>query len=120
MKRSIMRKSIKGLLYSGLVLPGLGQIVLKRYIRGTVYMLAVMGGLIVVMVRATQTAMDIVAQMGPATNMADFNHMVAEANQAMAQVDTGGYAIALLVIVLTWIISAVDAFLLGRQLEKKG
>ena len=114
-----MQNSTKGLLLSGLVLPGLGQLVFKRYVRGSIFIVAVMGGLVVIMLKVAQTALDIVERMGPATNVADFSQMYTETNQAVTEINTAGYAIALLIIVVAWIMSAIDAYLIGRQLDSQ-
>ena len=47
-KRSIMRKSLKGALLSGLVFPGYGQFVMKHYIRGVLLMLMGLACLVVI------------------------------------------------------------------------
>ena len=114
-----MRHALKSALLSGLVLPGLGQMALRRYLRGAIFMIACLGGLIAIMVKATTTALVIVERMGPATNITDFNQMFSETNQAVAQVDSTGYALALMLIVLAWIASTVDAYFLGRRRDQK-
>ncbi len=114
-----MSKAVKGLLLSGLVLPGLGQMTLKSHIRGVIFMLAAIGGLIVLLVKATGTAMNIVEQTTPAINSLDVDQMFAAANQAVAQADTGGLSLAMVVILVAWIGSTVDAFFLGRRLDRE-
>ena len=113
-----MLKSVKGALLSGLVLPGLGQMMFKRFLRGTVFMAACLGGLIAIMVKATTTALVIVERIGPTASLTDFSQMYSEVNQAVTEVDTTGYKLALLLILLSWVISTVDAYFLGRQIDQ--
>ena len=115
-----MSKALKGALLSGLVLPGLGQIVLKRYRRGAAFMVAAMAGVAVVMVKAAQTAMAIVDKVGPAAENLDINQMMTTTNQALAEAGTIGYKLALALIFLSWLFSAVDAYLVGRKLDMAG
>jgi TM2 domain-containing membrane protein YozV len=58
-----MNNSLKGALLSGLVFPGLGQIVLKHYKRGVVIMLMVLVSLFVVVVKAAQYALAILEKI---------------------------------------------------------
>ncbi len=46
-----MKNSLKGAFLSGLIFPGLGQIILKHYKRGTVIMLTVLVGMSVFIVK---------------------------------------------------------------------
>ncbi len=115
-----MSKALKGALLSGLVLPGLGQIVLKRYRRGAAFMVAAMAGVAVVMVKAAQTAMAIVDKVGPAAENLDINQMMTTTNQALAEAGTIGYKLALALIFLSWLFGTVDAYLVGRKLDMAG
>lgn len=113
-----MSKALKGVLLSGLILPGLGQIVLKQYMRGVAFIVAVMVGLAVIMLKAAQTAMAIVEKSGPATENLDVNQMMTATNQAIAEAGTLGYNLALALIVLAWLFGAVDAYFVGRKLDR--
>ena len=115
-----MSKALKGALLSGLVLPGLGQIVLKRYRRGAAFMVAAMAGVAVVMVKAAQTAMAIVDKVGPAAENLDINQMMTTTNQTLAEAGTIGYKLALTLIFLSWLFGTVDAYLVGRKLDMAG
>lgn len=58
-----MNNSLKGALLSGLIFPGLGQVVLKRYKRGALIILAVLVCLSVVVVKAVQNALSILEKI---------------------------------------------------------
>ncbi len=112
-----MSKALKGALLSGLVFPGLGQIVLKFYLRGVAFILAAVIGVAVVMIKAAQTAMAIVEKTGPAAENLDINQMMNTTRQAVAEAGTTGYKLAVLLILFAWLIGMVDAYLLGRRLD---
>lgn len=113
-----MTKALKGVLLSGLVLPGLGQIVLKQYRRGLAFVVAVSAGMALLMVKVAQTAMAIVERAGPAAENMDINQMVTSTNQAVAEAGTLGYQLALALIIAAWVFGAVDAYVVGRKLDK--
>jgi len=58
-----MNNAVTGTLLSGLVFPGLGQVVLKRYKRGIALMLTVSVSLTVIMTKAVQIALAILKQV---------------------------------------------------------
>jgi len=67
MNMAIMSKSLRAALLSGLVFPGLGQIVLEHYKRGVVLMLTVLACLSVVVVKAVQQALTILDRIQSGT-----------------------------------------------------
>jgi TM2 domain-containing membrane protein YozV len=58
-----MKKSIKGALLSGLVFPGLGQIVLRRYKSGIAFVLITLAGLVLIIMKAVQQALIVVEKI---------------------------------------------------------
>ena len=51
-----MKNSIKGALLSGVVFPGLGQVILKQYKRGIALMLIALVNMLLIIVKAVQQA----------------------------------------------------------------
>ena len=115
-----MSNAWKGLLFSGLVLPGSGQIILKHRLRGVMFLLAAVVGLVVLIVKASRIALDIVEQTTPALNNFDIDQIFSAANQAVVQVETGGFSFALLIVVVAWLGSAVDAYFVGLRIDRQG
>jgi TM2 domain-containing membrane protein YozV len=110
-----MTNALKAALLSGLVFPGLGQIVLKHYRRGVILMLAVLACLAVIVVKAVQQALVILNQIqseGGAISM----HTISNAAQ-QASTTSDGFMInlVLLCLVLCWIIGIVDAYRIGKK-----
>ena len=99
-----MSNSLRAALLSGLVFPGLGQIILKHYRRGVVLMLTVLACLSAVIVKAVQQGLAILNQIqsdGGEISMGTISN-------AAQQVSITSYGsminIVLLVIVSFWII----------------
>jgi hypothetical protein len=108
-----MNRSAKAALLSGLVFPGVGQLFLKRPLRAMIFLLpallaswyfasAVMQPLLAI-------AADIVSGALP------FDPFLIQARVDQSRIDTGPMNLATLVLVLTWIASTADAWLLGRR-----
>jgi hypothetical protein len=55
-----MKRSSKAALLSGLVFPGIGHMVLKKYLRGSVLMLSALVALSVIVTRVIQRALTII------------------------------------------------------------
>lgn len=114
-----MSKAVKGLLLSGLVLPGLGQMFLKHYLRGVVFMLAAMGGLAAIMIQAARTALDIVDKIDLNREVVGLDQLLDATNQATASIHAPIYRYAFLLILVSWLLSAVDAYRVGKRLDRQ-
>jgi beta-lactamase regulating signal transducer with metallopeptidase domain len=110
-----MNNSIKGALLSGLVFPGLGQFVLKHYKRGIAFMLAILVGLSVIIVKASQQALAIVEKIQSEGGAIDMNTISKAATQASTTSESLTFNLVLLLIIVCWIIGIVDAYRLGRK-----
>ena len=110
-----MNNSLKGALLSGLVFPGLGQIVLKHYKRGAVIMLTVLVSLSVIIVEAVQKAFAILEKIELDGGTIDMNTISNAATQASTTSDSLIFSFAFLLIISCWIIGVVDAFRIGKK-----
>jgi hypothetical protein len=115
-----MKNSLKGALLSGLVFPGLGQIVLKRYLRGFALMLTVMACLYVMIVTAVQQAYAILESIEAEGGSPDSDTIT----QAAAQAATGSDSLVItavsLLLMVCWIVGIIDAYRIGKQKDLKG
>ena len=68
----MMNNSLKGALLSGLVYPGLGQVMLKYYKRGAVLMIAITATLLAVLIKAVQQAFTILEKIESEGGEIDF------------------------------------------------
>ena len=109
-----MNYSLKGALLSGLVFPGLGQVVLKHYKRGIAWMLAVVAGLLVVVSEATEQALTILEKVESQGGAIDMKTISNAATQASTPSDSIVFNGALFLIIICWIGAVVDAYRIGR------
>ena len=116
----MMKNSLKGALLSGLVFPGLGQIVLKRYTRGVVLVLAVIAALVVMIVTAVQQAYAILESLETEGSVPDSETIRLAAEQAAAASDSRIIPAMALLIVICWIVGIIDAYRVGRQQDLEG
>ena len=110
-----MNNSLKGALLSGVVFPGLGQIILKHYKRGIALMLTVLVSLLVIVVKAVQQALTILEKInseGGAINMSTISNI---ATQASTTLDSLIFNFVLLLMIFCWVIGVVDAYIIGKK-----
>jgi len=112
-----MKKSIKGAFLSGLVFPGLGQIVLRHYKSGIAFVLITLAALVLIIMKAVQQALIIVEKIESMDGAIDMSTISNAAVQATTTNDSLIFNLALLVIALCWIISIVDAYKTGKKMD---
>jgi len=117
-----MKNSWKGAFFSGLVFPGLGQILLRKYKRGIAFILAVIVSLVVIIANATQQAMSILEQTNLQGGNVDINAVSDAADKAVHTSSSLIIQFGLIVILLCWIMGTIDAYRIGRKkdLEEGG
>jgi len=111
----MMNNSLKGALLSGVVFPGLGQVILKHYKRGAVLMLAVSASLLVIVIKAVQQAFAILEKIESEGGAIDISTILKAATQASTSFGSLTFKIAMLSIILCWIIGVVDAYRIGKK-----
>jgi len=112
-----MKNATKGALFSALLFPGLGQIVLKRYVRGSVIAVTVLAAVSLFIVKAVKTALTIVDQLDLASGSISMNDINDAAIQASAVSTNVTLNITLMVILVCWIFGTIDAYLIGRKMD---
>lgn len=100
---------------SGLVFPGLGQVVLKHYKRGIALMLTVSAGLVVIVVKASQQAFAILEKIQSEGSAIDMNTISDAATQAATTSESLIINRVFLLVIACWIIGIVDAYRIGRK-----
>ena len=112
-----MKKATKGALFSGLVFPGLGQIVLKHYLRGAIIVVTVLGSLTLFIMKAVENALTIVEQMELDGGSISMDDITEAANRASAASADPTLNLALMVILFCWIAGTIDAWWVGRKMD---
>jgi hypothetical protein len=110
-----MKNAIKAVVLSGLVMPGLGQIVLKHYKKGIVLMLAVSAALAVMIGEAVRQALAIVDKLDLSGGTVDINTISDAAARASTASQSFIFKLLFYVIVFFWIVGIVDAYRIGRR-----
>jgi hypothetical protein len=106
---------MKGAVLSGLVFPGLGQIALKRYQRGVVFVLTTVAGLVVIVVNATRRAWRILETIEAGGGVVDEAAMSRAIAEATAWSGNLAFNLLLLAVTVCWIFAALDAYHIGKQ-----
>jgi TM2 domain-containing membrane protein YozV len=107
-----MKTAVKAALLSGFVFPGVGQIYLKRYLRGLIILIPVLLGLIIIVGIATVDIMESLKQIEAGAT--DANTMLTLAASHSARNDIVSKAISLF-IACCWLFSMIDAYSIGRR-----
>jgi len=110
-----MNNSLKGAFLSGLVFPGLGQVILKHYKRGAVLMLAVSASMLVILIKALQQAFAIMEKIESEGSVINLSTISNAATQAATTFEGTIFKLLLLLIIFCWIIGIVDAYRIGRK-----
>lgn len=110
-----MSNSLKAALLSGLVFPGLGQVVLKRYRRGIVLMFIVLACLSIVVAKVVQQAFSILKQIELAGGTINMDAISNAATQSSTNSDSLVFNSILLLIIVCWILGVVDAYRIGKK-----
>jgi TM2 domain-containing membrane protein YozV len=116
----MMNNSLRGALLSGLVFPGLGQVILKHYKRGIALMLIVLASLLVIIAQAVQQALTILEKTESEGGAIDMSTISKAATQASTTSESLIFKLLLLLIIFCWIIGVVDAYLSGRRKDIEG
>jgi TM2 domain-containing membrane protein YozV len=113
-----MKKSIKAALLSALVFPGLGQMYLKRYVRGLIPMVLVLTGLGVLIAQATAGALQVLDKIQLQGGTVDMNAVTNLATASSSHGDSYSSLISL-GIAGCWIFSVIDAYRLGKEKDRR-
>ncbi|MBU0484393.1 MAG: hypothetical protein KKB30_07765 [Proteobacteria bacterium] len=114
-----MNNAIKGALWSGLVFPGLGQIILKHYKRGAVIILIILGSMTVIVVKAVEQALTVLDKLkleGGAISMSTITKAASDASTNFGSLISN---LLLALIIGCWLISIIDAWILGRREDNR-
>ena len=115
----MMSNSIKAVLLSGLVFPGVGQLVLKHYKRGIAFILATIAILLVIVVKAVQQSFTILEKIKAEGGVISMTTVTNATIQASTPSESLIFKLLLFVFILIWIIGAVDAYRVGKRKDIK-
>lgn len=113
-----MKESTKSILWSVFIFPGAGHFYLKKWLPGAVSAVIVTGALIVILTRVMERANQIAERIILGEIPLDIGIIMALVSKQNAQGDSM-LDIAQYALVAVWIIAALDAFRLGRAIDKQ-
>lgn len=114
-----MKQSIKGVLLSGLVFPGLGQVLLGVKKRGWLLVLATVFFLGAIVVTATQKALVILETLGSEGKPLDMESISEAATRASTTSGTAVFNFFLLALLFCWLFALVDAYRIGARQDRE-
>ena len=113
-----MKKSVKAVLFSGLVFPGVGQFSLKRYARGLIYFLPAMSSLAFMLDHSMRKAFAIVDKIERGEVPLDPDAIANLISATASGTESLMLAAAQWVIVICWVVSIIDAYRLGKLADQ--
>ena len=116
----MMNNSLKGALLSGLIFPGLGQVVLKHYKRGAALMFVVTAALLAILIIAVQQASTILEKIDSEGGAIDIDMIANAASQASTTSASHILKLLLWLLIFSWVIGVVDAYRIGSKKDIQG
>jgi hypothetical protein len=113
-----MRKSTKAALLSGLVFPGLGHLVLKRYLRGAILIVVAFVALSVLITVDVQQALEVVDRIESGEVALNSDAIAAAVSESESETGFPFEDVSLAALIAAWLFGIVDCVRLGRAGEK--
>ena len=107
-----MDRSVKAALLSALVFPGVGQLFLKRTVRAMVFLLPALIAACYFGNAILQPVMAIAADLG--SGALPFDPLLIQERVEQTRIDTSLMNLASVVLVVAWLASTIDAWVVGR------
>jgi hypothetical protein len=108
-----MERSVKAALLSGLVFPGVGQLFLKRTARALLFLLPAAVATAYLCHAVLTPVMAIAIDIGSGALALD--PLLIQARIDQTRIDSTSMNLASAVMIVAWLASTVDAYLLGRK-----
>ena len=103
---------------SGLIFPGVGHIVLKEYLRGSILMLFALVALSVIVTRIYQRALTIVDRINSGDIPIETGAIAELVSNSTTGVNSFIENTAVIVLAACWLIGIIDSYRLGVAQEK--
>jgi hypothetical protein len=113
-----MKNSWKAALISAIIFPGLGQIWLKRYLRGLILITATVVFSAAIIMKGAQEVFNLLNRIEAEGGNVDMVAIMRSATAASAAGADTGMTMAAYAVIVCWVVAVVDAFRLGRQKDR--
>jgi len=114
-----MKRSTKAALLSGLIFPGVGHMVLKQYLRGSILMLAALIALSVIVTKAVKQALAVVDKINSGEIPLESVAITELVSQSTGGAEGSILNITVLVVGACWLIGIIDSYRVGINQEKQ-
>jgi TM2 domain-containing membrane protein YozV len=109
-------KATKAALFSALLFPGWGQFYLKRYKRGLVFIMPVLIGTLALVWAIVQVGITIIKAVPFKKGTVQLANVIQVTVDALKTIDFSYFLFILCLIAALWILSIIDAYLLGKKM----
>lgn len=115
-----MKPSIsKAILLSALVIPGAGQLYLKRFRTGIVLLTVTLVCFFYILAVAMNAATSALQQIQLQGDMVDMSQITKITSDSVQHATTGGYSLSISLIVICWLYGIVDAYLAASKARRE-
>jgi len=111
-----MNKATKAALFSALLFPGWGQFYLKRYKRGLVFIMPVLIGTLALVWAIVQVGITIIKAAPFKKETVQLANVIQVTVDALKTIDFSYFLFVLCLIAALWVLSIIDAYLLGKKM----
>jgi len=113
-----MKKPLKAALFSAFIFPGTGHLLLKKYPSAIFFILFACAGLYLLFNDLLSRAKEILEKIQSGEVAADLASIAELVHQQSAEI-MESLSPALTILLITWVVSIVEAYRVGRKLELK-
>jgi len=114
-----MKKSTQSALLSGLVFPGIGHLLLKHYLRGSILVITALTAATVIVTVAVKQALAIIDQISLDELPVDAEGMLVLASHSTSGSASAIVNMSVIVLGLCWLFGIVDSYKLGAKQEQQ-
>jgi len=112
-----MNKPLKAALFSALIFPGLGQLLLKKYFSAVFYAFFACVGAYLLFSDLWSRAQEILDKIQAGEVAADLASITELVHQQTVTATTSSSP-ALTILLITWLVSIIEAYRVGRKLDQ--
>jgi len=113
-----MKNATKAVLWSIFIFPGSGHFVIKKPVPGAIILALTSAALIVVVTKAVERALQIVAKVENGEIPLDPIVIAEQVSIQSLQADSQALSIAWYILIGIWLIAAIDAYRVGRKIDR--
>jgi uncharacterized membrane protein len=111
-----MDKATKAALFSAILFPGWGQIYLKHYKRGLIFILPVLTATVILAWTIIEAGASIIRAAPFKKDTVQVSDVLSVTLRAFQSVDVTFFLLMIALLLLLWLLSIIDAYRLGKKL----